>query len=168
MYMLINLVRLGVAVVISTCMLLFAFLLASLITCVSARADDYHLVNLNEVSLDYRNYGMVNPNGHEPMTYPDPPKEAINLEMKIDIFDWFYLDPTVESMTTDAQFRDIGLLLRLGVRITDYLEVGLIHHSQHQLDRRQQLGMDHFPESDALEVKLYLFRKSPSGRGSVF
>jgi hypothetical protein len=139
----------------------------SLMTC-DADAMDLGIISLNELAVDYRNYAMVNPNGHEPMTFPDPPKESLNLEMKLDVLGAGYFDPTVESMTTDAQFRDVGLLLRLGIRITDNLEVGLIHHSQHQLDREQQLGMGHFPESDAFQVKLYLYRAQPSGRGSLF
>lgn len=131
-------------------------------------AQAFELVKLDTLALDYRNYTMVNPNGHEAMTYPNPPKEAINLEMNLDVVYAFYFDSVVESMTTDSQFRDIGLQLRLGVRITDYLEIGLLHHSQHQLDRDQQLPMGHFPESDSVQIKLYIFRANPSGRGSLF
>lgn len=135
----------------------------------AADAKDLGILSLNELSIDYRNYSMVNPNGHEPVTYPDPPKEALNLDLKIDVVGGIgYIDPTVESMTTDAQFRDVGLLIRAGIRITDNLEVGIIHHSQHELDRTQQLPMGHFPESDAVQVKIYLFRAQASGRGSLF
>lgn len=133
-----------------------------------ADAMDLGVLSLQQVDIDYRNYSMVNPNGHEPMTYPDPPKEALNLDIKIDVLGFGYLDPTVESMTTDAQFRDVGLLIGAGVRITDNLEIGILHHSQHQLDREQQLQMGHFPESDCVQVKIYLFRATPSGRGSLF
>lgn len=131
-------------------------------------AQAFELIKLDTLAIDYRNYAMVNPNGHEPVVYPDPPKEAINLEMNLDVVYAFYIDSTVESMTADSQFRDVGLLIRAGLRITDYLELGLIHHSQHELDRTQQLPMGHFPESDAVQLKLYIYRANPSGRGSLF
>jgi len=146
----------------------FAAYFAMMLMMSDADAKDLGVLSLQQVDIDYRNYKMVNPNGHEPVTYPDPPKEALNLDLKIDVFHAGYIDPTIESMTTDAQFRDVGLLIRAGVRITDNLELGLIHHSQHELDRDQQLPMGHFPESDAVQVKIYLFRANASGRGSLF
>jgi hypothetical protein len=79
-----------------------------------------------------------------------------------------YLDTNVEGWTTDAQYRGVGLEARIGVRPTDSIELGLYHHSQHQLDREQQLPMGHFPELDALELKIYFYRAQPSGRKGIF
>lgn len=147
----------------------FAAYFALMLMTSESDAMDLGILSLQQIAIDYRNYSMVNPNGHEPMTYPDPPKESLNLDIKIDVLGGIgYIDPTVESMTTDAQFRDVGLLIGAGVRITDNLEIGILHHSQHQLDREQQLGMGHFPESDSVQVKLYIYRAQPSGRGSIF
>lgn len=129
-------------------------------------ASDLHIIDLSELSIDYKNFKMVNPNGHDIMTYPDPPKESLNLNLKTDILSFGYWDSTVESWTTDAQFRGIGLETRIGVRLSDHLDLGLYHHSEHELDRNQQLHMGHFPEEDAVELKVYLYREKD--RNSIF
>lgn len=122
--------------------------------------DDWHIVDLSELSIDYKNFAMVNPNGHDVMTYPDPPKESVNLNIKTNILTYGYWDSTVESWTTDSQYRAIGLETRLGVHVSTHLDLGIYHHSQHELDRGTQLNLGHFPEEDAVELKIYLYREA--------
>jgi len=123
--------------------------------------DDFHLVDLNELSIDYKNFNMVNPDSHNMLIWPNTPKEGINVGIKLDLLHYFYWDSVIESLTDDAQYASIGLDTRLGLRVSQYLEVGFYHHSQHVLDRAYT-GMDgHFPEEDAVEVKIYLYRGSP-------
>ncbi len=120
--------------------------------------DDYHIVDLKELSLDYKNFAMINPNGVDAMTWPDPPKESVNVLIKTDIATYFGWDSTIESWTTDSQYRGIGLETRFYARITEHLDLGIYHHSQHELDRPNQLNTTHFLEEDAVELKIYLYR----------
>jgi hypothetical protein len=129
-------------------------------------AADLHVLDLSELSIDYKNFQMVNPNAHSVMTYPDPPKESVNLNLKTNLLIVGYWDSTVESWTTDSQYRAVGLETRIGVRLTDYVDLGLYHHSQHVLDRAEQLPMGHFPVEDAVEIKIYLYKAKD--RPSIF
>lgn len=124
-----------------------------------ARADDYHVIELNELSLDYRNFKMINANSHNMLIWPSPPKEAVNVNIKLDLFKYAYWNSIIESLTNDSKYASIGLDTRLGVRVTEYLEVGIYHHSQHVLDRSYDYMNGHFPEEDAVQIKLYLFKK---------
>lgn len=122
-----------------------------------AGAYDFEVINLNELSLDYKNYSLLNPNSRNMLIYPDPPKESLNLTLKTDLFKLGYWDSTVESLTTSDQYRSVGLETRLGIRLTNNAEVGVYHHSQHDLDRAHSF-MSAFPEEDAFELKIYLYR----------
>lgn len=135
---------------------MLAYLLSLLISTAYA---EFHIVDLNEVYLDYRNYSMVNPNARNLLIYPDTPKEAINVGIKLDLLKYMYIDNEIQSITTDAQYKGIGLDLRIGVRATSWLEVGLWHRSQHVLDGTQSFMGGNFPSEDAFNVKVYLFRK---------
>lgn len=112
---------------------------------------------LNELYIDYRHYKLVNPNSRNPLIYPEPPKEGINLGLKTDIMSYFYFDSEIQSLTTDGQYRSIGLDTRLGVRLSSNLELGFWHKSQHLLDKHHSY-MDKFPSEDAVQIKYYLFQ----------
>jgi len=133
----------------------------------SAYSDDFHIVNLNELSLDYKNYHVVNPNAHNMLIWPNVPKEGVNVGIKLDLFKYLYWDSTIESLTDDAQYASIGLETRLGVRVSDSLELGFYHHSQHVLDSQYTYMNGHFPEEDAVEVKLYLYKEKGQRPGVI-
>ncbi len=134
-----------------------AFLLSCLcLTSASAYAD-WHIIDLNELSLDYKNYALVNDKARNLLIYPEHPKEGVDVTLNMDILSKGYLDSQIESLTTSAQYRSIGLQLRAGVRISEHLEFGYWHHSQHVLDR--DVGYyDKFPSEDAVEIKLFIYR----------
>jgi hypothetical protein len=133
------------------------FLFGTLISRVAHAADSYHIIDLNELTLDYRNFAVLNPNARNMLIYPEPPKEGINVGMKVDVLTYLYWDSQIEALTTDAQYRAIGLETRLGVRVSHYLEIGYLHHSQHLIDR-DHAYMNKYPVEDSIQVKLYLYR----------
>lgn len=120
------------------------------------RAD---FMDLKEVSIDYKNFRMINPNARNPLIWPEVPKEGLNLYLDTDVL-WgiMYVKAEVESLTTEAQYREIGLTARFGVHLGDWVNLGLYHRSEHVLDEAPLSPMG-FPEEDALELKVYLYRR---------
>jgi len=138
-----------------------------LLLIVASRADaSYRLIELRELSIDYKNYAWLNPNARHPLLYPEHPKEGVDLNLKTDLFDWFFWDNSIKSLTTGSQYRTVGLETRFGVYVSDYLNVGYYHQSQHLLERSHH-SIPKFPVEDAVEFKLYLYRDRPA-RDSMF
>lgn len=131
-----------------------------------AWAMDWHVVDLNELTLNYRNYAYLNPYARNLLIYPEHAKEGIDVGLKMDLLYYGFFDSQIESLTTDAQYRSIGLQFGLGVRVSDYLNVGYWHHSQHVLDRGP-VSYDKYPSEDAIEVRIFVY-KSKNGRNSLF
>lgn len=131
---------------------------------IAAKADMGDLLSLNQFALDYKNFAAINPNARNLLIYPEPPKEGINLDINLDVLKYGYWDSEIQSLTTDGQYRAIGLETRLGVRLFDSLEVGYWHHSQHVLDRQIQ-SIPSFPVEDALELKIILFKSKEKREG---
>lgn len=124
-------------------------------------SQGYSLFTIDELSLDYKNYSLVNPTNRFMLTYPDSAKEGLNLTLNTDILQGGYIDTVVEGITTSSQYRGVGLQLRLGIRPFSWLEIGFAHHSQHVLDENYT-AMPSFPEDDSFEVKLILWQARPS------
>jgi hypothetical protein len=137
--------------------------LASILIAHYAKAD---VVKLDELTLTYRNYAWLNENNRPLLIYPESAKEALNLQTNIDLFKAGYFDSTVESLTTGAQYRAVGLQLNLGVRVTPEISIGYWHHSQHVLDRSQYESRP-FPVEDAVELRWTIYHARPT-RGSLF
>lgn len=133
-------------------------------------AEDVHARNwvlgLDELSIEYKNYELVNDKARNLLIYPEHPKEGINVNINTDILTYLYWDSQIQSLTTGSQYRAIGLETRLGLRLSQYLYVGYWHHSQHLMDRAPAT-LPRFPSEDAVELKLFLFR-AKSGRESLF
>lgn len=127
-----------------------------------SEANAWELISLRDLSINYRHYGLVNPNGRDSLLYPEPPKEGVDVLINTSLLDVFYWDSEIESLTTDGQYRSIGLETRLGVNLTSYWTLGFYHHSQHLLDRHHSF-MDKFPVADALETRIYLYRGREQG-----
>ncbi len=138
--------------------------LACIVWATNADARDFHLVDLNELGINYRNYAMLNDKARVLLLGDEHPKEGINVLMKFDVLKYGYLDSQIESLTTNAQYRSIGLQLRLGMRVSDFVELGVFHHSQHVLDKASE-GYAKFPVEDAVELRIYLYRSKESRRG---
>lgn len=93
--------------------------------------------------------------------------KELNLQMNFNVFEYFYWDNTIHSMTDrapngDTQFRLVGWNYRLGLHITDYIDFGYNHFSKHFLDYQ---GPNGFPLENSWELNIHLFRKHNPGRG---
>ncbi len=134
--------------------LFLAFVYTCLIIYV-ARAD---FAELQEVSIDYKNFRMINPGSRNPLTYPEAPKEGLDFYIKSDFFwNWVFIEAKVESFTTLTQFREVGLERRIGLHLGKFIDVSLYHLSEHRLDG--VFPQDSFPEEDGVAFKVYLFRR---------
>jgi hypothetical protein len=125
------------------------------------KAEDFHIIDLEELFVDYKNYGVINEKQRHLLIYPESPKEGLNLNVNTSLVTYGYFNSVIESLTTSGQYRGIGLQISLGIRIFKFLDVGFYHHSQHVLDR-EITTLPKFPTEDALQIKLYLYRKNSS------
>ncbi len=138
-----------------------------------ADADEFHLIQLEEVRVDYMNFL---PGGRDPLlSYNGLPNRAPGKELDVHIdstiANYFYWNNMIHSTTDvytdtrkDDQFRVIGLNMELGVRLTSWLDVYYWHYSQHLLDTTYAYGG--FPVLDAVGIHLYLYRKTT--KDSIF
>lgn len=130
--------------------------LGCLISNLGGAAD---LIDLQSLSLDYKNYGLINSQQRDLLIYPEHPGDSINVEVNTNLFfDSMYLNSTIESMTTSGQYRGVGLQERLGFYVGDMFELGWYHHSQHVLDRQIE-SIPTFPSEDAIEFKINLYKR---------
>lgn len=152
----------GMVFSVSTVML--AMILGFLLATSLARAGDFQLLYLNELSFDVKSYMD---GGHYP-TITDNGlyggrllDKELNLTVKTDIMRYFYWDSTIHSMTDrtkdkqHGQFRTVGLEFGFGVRLSSSVEFGYYHFSEHMLDASFPW---HFPVRDAVQLKVYLYR----------
>ncbi|CAM6005209.1 unnamed protein product [Sphagnum balticum] len=131
------------------------------------QADAGDVFQLDEFAIDYKNYDWIRSGQTPLLIYPMPVKEALNLDFNINVFQYGYLDGIVESLTDQTQFAAVGLQLSLGVRLTDWLQVGYYHHSQHILDGTIVNNGGAYPEEDAVELKLTIYH-ARAGREALF
>lgn len=121
--------------------------------------DSAPVFQLNELSLDYKNFAMLNDKARNPYIYPEHPKEGINVDMNLGfLWNVGYLNSSIQSLTTESQYRSIGLELHYGVHVGRYLDFGGYHHSEHVLDEVQPVYSS-YPSEDAVEIRLFLYRR---------
>ena len=134
---------------------LAAILLTTLLTCRTQAA----VIELQEVAVDYRNYAIVNDQQRNLLVYPEPPKEGLNLDVKIDLFSGLmYANSLIEAMTVSSQYRGIGLVQQVGFHLGKFADLGWYHHSQHVMDR-PIMSIPSFPTEDAIQLRIYIYRK---------
>lgn len=132
-------------------------LIAGLLAVQSSEAGEpWRLLKLDELSVDYRNYALVNDKARNLLTYPEHPKEALRLNINSSLARVIGWNSTVESYTTGAQYKSVGLETALFVRLSPSLEAGYYHRSQHVLDGKHPYMK--FAVEDALTLKLYFYR----------
>lgn len=127
----------------------------------TTNAGEFKILDLNELSLDFKFYQSGSRNL---LIYPDVPKEGMNIDIKIDVLKFMYLDSQILTLTSGNQFKGAGLETRFGMRVTPWLETGIWHRSAHVLDGTHSFMP--YPTEDSLQVKIYLFRKQQ--RESMF
>lgn len=129
--------------------------LSSLLTGI-ARAD---IVDLNEVTLTYKNYEMVHKGSRHLLLWPERPKEAITTTLNFDILRYAYWNNNIHAMTTGSQYRSIGLETRLGVRLFPQVDISFYHYSQHLLERAHPNVLP-YPLEDAIEIRFNILKRN--------
>lgn len=138
--------------------LTYALIYCAIVLWQDSRPPQKQLLELNEASIDYRSYQALGMGSRNLLIFPDTPKEGININLNIDVLRFCFWDNEIQSLTTGAQFKSIGLESRIGMRVTSWLEFGLWHRSQHVLDGVGSFDFN-YPTEDSLQFKIYLYRK---------
>lgn len=134
-------------------------------------------LELQKVDLTYRSFF---PGGTDPLITENPSLpgrtlgKELDLEVNSNVFDYFYWNSTVHSMTDEVfssdglssnpgQFRMVGLEIGIGVDLRKVsselpVSIGYYHYSRHVLDATY--GSGPFPREDALEVKVHIYDRS--------
>ena len=115
------------------------------------------LLPLNSLALDVTEVSVKWQHFHKsarhPMILPpERPAEKISLNLNINLFWCVNWTNTVHGTSTDRQFRAVGWNFTLNARPFDWFEIGLEHHSRHNLDQSNPLFP--FPVEDSLYIKL--------------
>jgi hypothetical protein len=147
---------------------MFVILLLALLMQSQVRAEveqGFRLIQLDELSvtarsyMDYSRYHIITDNG-----LPNKVLEKeFQISIKTTLFEYMYWDNLILSHTDRdrisgyGQFRTVGYQSRLGLRLSRYVDLGIHHFSQHVLD---YTGNQAFPMMDALEIKIYLYRRT--------
>lgn len=148
----------------------------------SDASEGWEIVNLTEVNVNYISFfpGSFDPLITENASMPNRQLgKQLDLNVNMDFMKYGYWDNKVHSLTDDrinpndsaGQFRLVGLNSRLGLRVSQHLEIGYFHYSQHLLDTGYQAGngvSNHWPVEDGLEIKLWLFRRDDSKSDTIF
>lgn len=87
-------------------------------------------------------------------------QNEVNLNINMDLWDCFYYNNTIHSLN-DGSYRLIGLNWKFGVHITDYVDFGFNHFSEHYADFQSPFG---FPLQNSWEFNFFFYRKHP-GKG---
>lgn len=132
-------------------------IVAILLFTLASMAAEWSPIELQELSVQYINLEKINDKARNFLTWPESPTEKINVLIDTNILTHGYWNSKILSQTTDAQFRSIGLETHIGVRLTNFLDMGYYHYSDHAIDRNVG-GMPKFPVEDGIELRIYLYR----------
>lgn len=133
----------------------------------ACQVGECDIVTLDSLYVDYKDYAILNDKNRDLLVYPESAKEGVNLGINTSILGAGYFNSQIEGTTTSSQYRGVGLQLQIGIRLSDYLDVGYYHHSQHVLDRPSG-DIPHFAVVDAIELKIYIYRAHKSVEPTVF
>ena len=122
------------------------------------------VLDLKELSIEYKNYSVLSDYQRVALIYPDAPKDGLDVNINSTLLRYFGWDSKVHSVTDDGQYRGIGLQMAGYLNLTQEFSFGWQHHSQHVLDREH--AFMRFPAEDLLFVKIYLY--APRFREALF
>lgn len=124
------------------------------------------VITLDDVKIQYKSFfeggssPLITQNGLPNKTLG----KELNLLMDSSVFDVFYFNNVVHSMTDEdittgtGQFRTVSWAFDFGLRVTPYLNMGFSHRSEHLLDAIYSQGR--WPVQDAVMIELILFGKN--------
>lgn len=137
--------------------------IALLLLLISGQAQAWDVVELQNVSIEYKKYlpgarfPLITSNGLSPRQLSD----GLSIRVDTNFFKYLYWNNFVHS-TTDStnggagQFRALGYEFSFGFRPFSVIEIEYYHHSQHLLDA---VGKYSYPLEDAVQLKLILFKE---------
>jgi len=138
---------------------LFSIILASTLIvaalCIgTAFAGDLDGFELDEVAFKHQHYLY-----HRSPLMPDSNgKDYIALNVKTTMLSYVYWNTLVHGTSDSAQYRQIGLNMKFGVRVFKSLDIEYDHHSQHLLDTTHPSSR--FPVQDSIGFNLYFYRNN--------
>ena len=127
--------------------------LCLLLIAASASADDFHLIDVDKVYVDYMHYTYA----AEPFMYNAgyTPTNRLDVHLDLKLFDGIgFIDNMIHSETDQSQYRVVGWNYRMGAHVGNNLDIYFEHYSQHLLDS-PTVGPNSF---DALGVRVYLYK----------
>lgn len=90
-----------------------------------------------------------------PMFAPrEPLREQVSINLEQQIWWEFYFHTRVHGGSTDAQFRTVGWEFEFFVRPIKHIELGIRHHSRHNLDQTT-VSPGRFPVEDSLVLRIF-------------
>jgi hypothetical protein len=133
-------------------------------------ADDYNVVDLKELNFSYRQFL---PGGSDPLITDNglPNRtlgQGIDLNVNLKLAEYFYWDNKIvtmtdqDSVTGSSQFRMVGWNFRLGLNVTENVQIGYWHFSEHVLD---YTAVFPYPRQDAVEIKVIIYRSGSKPNG---
>ena len=137
-----------------------ALSLVSLLFAYKARADyitsdtRYPLMELQEAKFRYDSFLY----GRDPNFVHGPPKDRIGLNIDTKLLRHIDWNSFVHGTSDNSQYRWIGLKMSFGLNISDYIQFGYNHHSQHILDAQYPHGK--YPVEDTLYIDILIFTKN--------
>ena len=148
-----------------TILVCIILLISSLFISSFSKADEYNIVNVDELKINYKSFfpGGSNPLITENGLLNRTLDKELSLTVNTFIFNVFYWNNRIHSLTDKenvpngiGQFRLVGLESQLGVNLTPWVSLEYYHHSQHLLDYMYPYG--HFPVEDAFSLNIFLIR----------
>lgn len=88
-------------------------------------------------------------------------QNELNLNIDTTFLEHFYFDNTIHSLN-DGDYRLIGWNWRFGLHLTDWIDFGWWHFSEHYTDFTSPNG---FPLQNAWQLKIYLYRSKLPRKG---
>ncbi len=121
------------------------------------------ILDLDDVSIDYKAFSgkTRTPYLQIPGLEDHSLQNELNLNVNMTLVDHFYFDNTIHSLN-DGNYRLIGWNWRFGLHITEWIDFGWYHFSEHYTDFISPYG---FPLQNAWQLKIYLYKKRTSGKG---
>lgn len=132
-------------------------------------STDFRAIELQELAVDFRQYM---PNGYYPYITNNglPDREVgqgLDVIMNLTVLKFFYWDNKIVSLadrgrgnSSPGQFRLVGWNFRFGLQLTEWIQFGYFHFSQHLLDAQFPW---HYPVEDAYELRFIIYQ-APVGR----
>ena len=122
----------------------------------SLKADEFKFFDLDEVSVQYRKF-FDNSRYYPTSNIPGSKlNEGVTVNVDSTVFKYGFVKNSVVSTTDQSQFRSIGWMYNLGMRVSHNIDLSLYHFSEHTIDTPYPITS--YPTMTGVELKIYLFK----------